>query len=378
MGGVASFGDLGLLAPPAVQAAQGPPPLDEPSVPTRVRVPSLGSTFPSSRASCAFVATRRGYPLCDVAQYWSIYDLPGAPGTTWIYGHAQPGMFLPLLENTLASDGRGLLGKLVTLQLRDGRLLRYRIEQVKQHALDRRIARRDRPSRAAAHPSDQRGPARNDPSSRSRRGCGGHGRPMSARHEPGLAPARNLVRQSAGTGGRPHRRHRRPPSRARVARSVGSTSSLRSAVEPSSWARRSSPSTSCAALRPRRVAAPESSARRPGSRQQAASASTRHWCPARPGSSIRRRATHLQTTKENGRVLCGPGRSARSEVGLPAEQDLAVALPPDDPGAAQDERRRGQDPEDPVRSRRPYRGRQRPPDLGRDERVRGWLRRRGA
>ena len=38
----------------------------------------------------------RDYPLCDVAQYWTIYDLPGAPGTTWIYAHAQPGMFLPI------------------------------------------------------------------------------------------------------------------------------------------------------------------------------------------------------------------------------------------------------------------------------------------
>ena len=38
----------------------------------------------------------RGYPLCDVAQYWTIYDLPGKPGTTWIYAHAQEGMFLPL------------------------------------------------------------------------------------------------------------------------------------------------------------------------------------------------------------------------------------------------------------------------------------------
>jgi hypothetical protein len=81
-----------------------------------------------------------GYPLCDVAQYWTRYDLPGAPGTTWIYAHAQPGMFLPLLERTVATNGEGLLGKVVDLQLRDGRLLHYRITEVRQHAVNRRIA----------------------------------------------------------------------------------------------------------------------------------------------------------------------------------------------------------------------------------------------
>src|SRR3990170_5430215 len=82
----------------------------------------------------------RGYPLCDVAQYWTRYDLPGAPGTTWIYAHAQPGMFLPLFNVTQASGGDGLLGAKVDVQLEDGRLLHYRIDEVKQHAINRRIA----------------------------------------------------------------------------------------------------------------------------------------------------------------------------------------------------------------------------------------------
>ena len=88
----------------------------------------------------------RDYPLCDVAQYWTRYDLPGAPGTTWIYAHAQPGMFLPLLLEAEATSGEGLLGEMVTLQLQDGRLLRYRIVEVKQHAYNRRLALRARPS----------------------------------------------------------------------------------------------------------------------------------------------------------------------------------------------------------------------------------------
>lgn len=133
------------LAAAPVRAAQGTPQLDEPSVPVRIRIPSLGIDLPVVSSERQVRGNRRGYPLCDVAQYWTIYDLPGAPGTTWIYAHAQPGMFLPILENTLATSGRGLIGKLVMLQLRDGRLLRYRIEQVRQHSLDRRIARRERP-----------------------------------------------------------------------------------------------------------------------------------------------------------------------------------------------------------------------------------------
>jgi hypothetical protein len=134
-----------LTVPAVVRAAQDTPPLDEPSVPVRIQVPSIGVDLPIVSSELRVRGNRRGYPLCDVAQYWTIYDLPGAPGTTWIYAHAQPGMFLPILENTLATDGRGLIGDLVTLQLRDGRVLRYRIDEVKQHALNRRIARRDRP-----------------------------------------------------------------------------------------------------------------------------------------------------------------------------------------------------------------------------------------
>jgi hypothetical protein len=143
--GVASLDVAGPLAARAV-AAQDPRSLDGPGVPVRVRVPSLGIDLPVVSSERNVPGNRRGYPLCDVAQYWTIYDLPGAPGTAWIYAHAQPGMFLPLLLNAQATGGDGLLGRLVTVQLRDGRLLRYRIDQVRQHALDRRIARRDRAS----------------------------------------------------------------------------------------------------------------------------------------------------------------------------------------------------------------------------------------
>jgi hypothetical protein len=130
----------------AVAQAQDKPPLDDPAVPVRVTVPSLGVDLPVLSSERTVPGNVRDYPLCDVAQYWTRYDLPGAPGTTWIYAHAQPGMFLPLLLEAEATSGEGLLGEMVTLQLRDGRLLRYRIVEVKQHAYNRRLALRARPS----------------------------------------------------------------------------------------------------------------------------------------------------------------------------------------------------------------------------------------
>jgi hypothetical protein len=150
-----SLGPFSPLTPQVVSAAEddgtegtarsGRPLLDEPAIPIRIRVPSLGIDLPVVSSERTVPGNSRDYPLCDVAQYWDIYDLPGAPGTTWIYAHAQPGMFLPLFLTADSTAGAGLMGAEVTLQLRGGRLLRYRIDEVKQHALDRRIARRNRP-----------------------------------------------------------------------------------------------------------------------------------------------------------------------------------------------------------------------------------------
>jgi hypothetical protein len=149
---LATVGSVGTGTPLASQvasaadgAAEGNPPLDEPAIPVRIRVPDLGIDLPVVSSERNVPGNDRDYPLCDVAQYWTIYDLPGAPGTTWIYAHAQPGMFLPLFLSANATSGSGLLGRVITLQLGDGRLLRYRVDEVRQHAYNRRIALRDRP-----------------------------------------------------------------------------------------------------------------------------------------------------------------------------------------------------------------------------------------
>lgn len=147
--GLATFGAPGPadLGSPRAQVvrAQDRVPLNQPSTPVRITVPSLGIDLPVVSSERTVPGNVDDYPLCDVAQYWTVYDLPGAPGITWIYAHAQPSMFLPLLLEAEATSGQGLLGEMVTMQLRDGRLLRYRIVEVKQHAYNRRLALRARP-----------------------------------------------------------------------------------------------------------------------------------------------------------------------------------------------------------------------------------------
>lgn len=129
---------------PSPATTERPVPLDVPSRPVRVLVPSAGIDLPVISSERNVPGNPPGYPLCDVAQYWTKYDLPGEPGTTWILAHAQPGMFLPLYTINAETGGKGLLGKLVRLQLRDGRLLTYRVTETRI-SLDERIA--DRPTR---------------------------------------------------------------------------------------------------------------------------------------------------------------------------------------------------------------------------------------
>lgn len=122
-----------------------PVPLDEGSRPVRVRVPYFDIDLPVVWSGRTVAGNPAGYPLCDVAQYLTDTDqelvLPGQPGTSWIYGHAQPGMLLPLTESWFTNRANELQGKLIKLQLRDGRLLTYRISTV-DVAFDYGIAER--------------------------------------------------------------------------------------------------------------------------------------------------------------------------------------------------------------------------------------------
>jgi hypothetical protein len=133
---------------PSPTASERPVPLDKPSRPVRVWVPYAGIDLPVISSERNVPGNPRGYPLCDVAQYWTRFDMPGEPGTTWIYGHAQPGMFLPLYEQTILSGNtKELRGKLVKLQLRDGRLLTYRIVEIRPWSGSSDVSIADRPNK---------------------------------------------------------------------------------------------------------------------------------------------------------------------------------------------------------------------------------------
>ncbi len=81
--------------------------LDKPSAPVRVRVPSANIDLPVISSDRKVAGNPPGDTPCDVALYWTKYGLPGAPGPTWIYAHAQPGMFLPLFTISEATGGTG-------------------------------------------------------------------------------------------------------------------------------------------------------------------------------------------------------------------------------------------------------------------------------
>lgn len=104
---------------------------------TRVVVRSLGIDLPIiSRDRKVPDQGPDQYPPCDVAIYHTAFEQPGEPGTTYLYGHAREGMFLPLLEASERDGGEELLGKVVRVYTSDDRLHLYRITKVKRHATD--------------------------------------------------------------------------------------------------------------------------------------------------------------------------------------------------------------------------------------------------
>ena len=139
-----------------------PPPVQLPDVPPPVRtdlpllVPPSPTPAPTRRARASRIIIRSlgidlpiisrdrkvpdqgpdQYPPCDVALYHTAFQQPGEPGTTYLYGHAREGMFLPLLEASTRDDGKEMLGRVVRVYTNDDRLHLYRIIQVKRHATD--------------------------------------------------------------------------------------------------------------------------------------------------------------------------------------------------------------------------------------------------
>jgi hypothetical protein len=104
--------------------------------PTRIVIPSLNIDLPIIPSDLVVPGNEGFYPLCDVAMYFVGFVEPGQPGTTYIYGHAQDGMFAPLLHASKYNNGASMIGALVEVYTSDNMLHMYEISIVKRHATD--------------------------------------------------------------------------------------------------------------------------------------------------------------------------------------------------------------------------------------------------
>ena len=95
---------------------------DPDRVATRVRVRALDIDLPVIRGNDE-------YPLCNVAMYIRQLSQPGNGGATYLYAHARPGMFEPLLR-TKAADQLGLIAEVWT---NDELKFLYEIIEVRRH-----------------------------------------------------------------------------------------------------------------------------------------------------------------------------------------------------------------------------------------------------
>jgi hypothetical protein len=97
--------------------------------PTRVAMPSLDIDLP-------IIVPRRNstYPLCDVAEFFRppAFQHPGAGGVTYIYAHAQEGMFLPILQASQRRNGRSMLGATVTVWSSGNHRYTYEVVEVRR------------------------------------------------------------------------------------------------------------------------------------------------------------------------------------------------------------------------------------------------------
>jgi hypothetical protein len=129
--------DIGPSPTPAPAAGASALPI---GIASRIRIPSLNIDLPVLAGDAVVPGNEDFYPLCDVAMYMPGFVQPGQPGTTYIYAHAQRGMFLPLLRASLVNDGDSLVGALVEVYTTTDELHLYSISTVKRHATDLSLA----------------------------------------------------------------------------------------------------------------------------------------------------------------------------------------------------------------------------------------------
>jgi sortase family protein len=119
---------LPTLPPPGTAAPTPSPSIPADRVATRVVVPAMKIDLP-------VVKGPPNHVLCNVAMYAEAPGLvaPGLPGSTYLYGHARKGMFLPLLDASKKNNGKSMLNMIVEVYTSDNQRLTYYISEVRRH-----------------------------------------------------------------------------------------------------------------------------------------------------------------------------------------------------------------------------------------------------
>jgi len=107
---------------------------------SRIVIPSLRIDLPVVPGNLVVRRNPDFYPLCDVAQTLESFGQPGQTGSTYIYGHAQRGMFLPMLRASWRNNGAEMIGAVVEVYTSDLKLHLYEIFRVKRHATNFNLA----------------------------------------------------------------------------------------------------------------------------------------------------------------------------------------------------------------------------------------------
>ena len=116
-----------LTLPPIGSPTPAPPSAspDPDRVATRVRIASLDIDLPVIKGPA-------GYPPCDVAMYLTDLSQPGLGGATYLFAHARPGMFEPLLRTKAAE----LRTRVVEVWTSDEQKFLYEITEVRRDQTD--------------------------------------------------------------------------------------------------------------------------------------------------------------------------------------------------------------------------------------------------
>jgi hypothetical protein len=117
-----------LLPTSSVRPTVDPSPTIPPErVATRVRVAALGIDLPVIDQPDPSVVP------CGVAMYLGEMRQPGAKRATYLYAHAQRGMFLPILETSRVNNGARMLGMIVEVYTSDDKLFLYEVTEIRRH-----------------------------------------------------------------------------------------------------------------------------------------------------------------------------------------------------------------------------------------------------